>query len=521
MPFGNVKRQEFVKRWYCLGDEYANGDKSINERIDLACEKINLIIGTRGLIPAYPIYLINLLQNIESASQASFAGSQYGFLYESLINKSLSTVSNRYRNPGAINVDISVMSQLAFELLHEHITPPVFTGERLFSIGNEVSRTKKITINCDSLISRMLESRLIVEIENDSYRFTYPYIFYYFAGRYIAYHLNSSDVIEMREYMCRHLYNEVYGSILIFVCHFSNNQDLIEEIVLNAMMLLDVYEPFDFSQHSEFFNRARARIEEFLIPKRIGTDRDVEKNKMTKLEQQDEQGILDGYVQEPAEVTDEVAEQEKQIASVASAMHTMDVLGQILKNYPGDIDGELKLVIIEQIHQVGMKIMQLLFSTLVTYEDGLIRFLAERARGKKASLLQPEVEQRTMEMLICLFAGAALSMISKIAFCLNNESLLPAIDEAFSKHPCSSQQLADCDLRVNKLKKFSVEDVIGWNGRLHRDKDWLTSTILRSIVAYYLRYNHCSTETRKKLCSEFKFQYDDSFVAREWQKQLN
>ena len=153
MPFGNVKRQEFVKRWYCLGDEYANGDKSINERIDLACEKINLIIGTRGLIPAYPIYLINLLQNIESASQASFAGSQYGFLYESLINKSLSTVSNRYRNPGAINVDISVMSQLAFELLHEHITPPVFTGERLFSIGNEVSRTKKITINCDSISS--------------------------------------------------------------------------------------------------------------------------------------------------------------------------------------------------------------------------------------------------------------------------------------------------------------------------------------------------------------------------------
>ncbi len=521
MPFGNVKRQEFVKKWYCLGDEYANGERSTAERIDLACEKINLIIGNRGIIPAYPIYMINLLQNIESASHASFTGSQYGFLYESLINKSLSTISSRYRNPGDVNVDISVMSQLAFELLHARITPPAFSWEQLLAVGNEVSKAKKIMFNCDSLISKMLDSRLIIETEHGSYRFTYPYIFYYFAGRYIAYHLNLPTVVEMRDHMCQHLYNEVYGSILIFVCHFSNNQSLIEEIVLNAMLLLEAYEPFDFSQHSEFFNRARERIEQFLIPDRIGTDKDVETNKRLQLEQQDERGILDGCVQEPEEISEEVTDQERKLASIASAMHTMDVLGQILKNYPGDIDGDLKIEIIDQIHQVGMKIMQLLFSTIVTYEDGLIRFLAEKAKGKNKSLLQPEVEQRTMEMLICLFAGAARGMISKIAFSLNNESLLPAIDEAFSKNPCSSQQLADCDLRVNMLKRFSVDGVISWYEKLRQNKEWLIATILRSIVAYYLRYNHCSIETRKKLCSAFSFKYDDILIAREWQKQLN
>ena len=520
MPFGNVKRREFVKKWYCLGDEFANGERSITERIEQACEKINLIIGTKGIIPAYPIYLINLLQNIESASHASFAGSQYGFLYESLINKSLSTIGNRYKNPGDINIDISVMSQLAFDLLKEHITSLTFPKERLLAVGDDVSKAKKISINCDSLITKMLGARLIIETEKDNYRFTYPYIFYYLAGRYIAYHPELSAVVEMREHMCQHLYNEIYGSILIFVCHFSNNTELIEDIILNAMSLLEKYDPFDFSQHSEFFNRARARIEQFLVPDNIGADSDVEKNRLIQLEQQDEQGILNGYVQEPSDMSEEDAEQEGQLASVASAMHTMDVLGQILKNYPGDIDGGLKVEIIDQIHQVGMKIMQLLFSTIVTYEDGLIRFLAEKARGKNESSLQTEVEQRTMEMLICLFAGAARGMISKIAFSLNNESLLPAIDEAFSKNPCSSQRLADCDLRLNKLRKFSVDGVINWHGKLRQDREWLTATILSSIVAYYLRYNHCSTETRKRLCSEFAFKYDDIFIAREWQKQL-
>ena len=102
----------------------------------------------------------------------------------------------------------------------------------------------------------------------------------------------------------------------------------------------------------------------------------METNKRLQLEQQDERGILDGCVQEPEEISEEVTDQERKLASIASAMHTMDVLGQILKNYPGDIDGDLKIEIIDQIHQVGMKIMQLLFSTIVTYEDGLIRFFA-------------------------------------------------------------------------------------------------------------------------------------------------
>ena len=225
-------------------------------------------------------------------------------------------------------------------------------------------------------------------------------------------------------------------------------------------------------------------------------------------------------VHEPADMSEADAEKEQQLASIASAMRTMDVLGQILKNYPGDIDGKLKIEIIDQIHSVGMKIMQMLFSTIGTYEDGLIRFLAEKAKEKNESSLQPEVAQKTMEMLICLFAGAARGMISKIAFCLNCESLLPAIDEAFAKKPCSSQKLADCDLRLNKLRKFTVDSVVNWYDKLRQDREWLTSTILRSIVAYFLRYNHCSTETRKKLCSVFEFKYDDVFIAREWQKQL-
>ncbi len=98
LPFGNQKRRELVKKWYYLGDEYAQGDQQIELRIDQSCDEINMLLGSNnGIVPALPIYLINILQNIDSAATASYAGSQYGFLYESLIIKCLSTIGKNIK----------------------------------------------------------------------------------------------------------------------------------------------------------------------------------------------------------------------------------------------------------------------------------------------------------------------------------------------------------------------------------------------------------------------------------------
>lgn len=63
LNFGNQKRRELVKKWYSLGNEYAKRDRSIEERIDRTCERINTLLGSSGgIVPALPIYLINILQ---------------------------------------------------------------------------------------------------------------------------------------------------------------------------------------------------------------------------------------------------------------------------------------------------------------------------------------------------------------------------------------------------------------------------------------------------------------------------
>lgn len=179
LPFGNQKRRELIKKWYYLGNEYARGDAQIEERIDQTCDKIDMLLGSSsGIVPALPIYLIDILQNIDSIAPASYAGSQYGFLYESLINKCLSTIGKKYQNPGDINIDITVLSLLAFQMLKEWKRS--FSEVELLEVVSIFETRKKVAVNTGSIIEKMLTAKILKEVDTKRYIFRYPYIFYYF-----------------------------------------------------------------------------------------------------------------------------------------------------------------------------------------------------------------------------------------------------------------------------------------------------------------------------------------------------
>ena len=190
------------------------------------------------------------------------------------------------------------------------------------------------------------------------------------------------------------------------------------------------------------------------------------------------------------ELTDEMALKESTLASVSSAMRIMDVLGQVLRNYPGDIDGELKLQIIDEIHKLGMRTMEVLFSTMGILEEDLILYISEQAKKKVNPNIRAEVVQKTRDFLSVMMAGATRGMIHKIATCFQNEALLPAIRETFSSKSSLSQELILQDLNFNLLKRPDVESVLTFKNRLERNNEHFPRTILQSIVAQYLLNNH-------------------------------
>lgn len=499
--FGNSKRQELISKWYCLRNEYANGREQIDLKITSASEKINMLLGlSGGFIPAAPIHLINLLQNIDAVMPASFSGSQYGFLYDSLIQKSLSTIN--YTDSGALNIDISVLSALAFEMLRSGSA--TFSNENLYSVAQVFSARKKVHVDVILLLNNMCQSRLIEKLGSNTYKFRYPYIFYYFAGRYIAYSLRQPEVKDQISYMSQRLYNEKFGNIIIFVCHFANSIDVIDNILLAAYLSLEQYDVFDFDKHAEIFEKAQGIIDRLLSEKIVGTESDVEGNRKNHLEFKDKAGIQDGSISEASDISDEEAEKEKYLTSLFAAMRTLDVLGQIIKNYPGDIEGDVKISIIDEIHKLGMRITEALLSTIGYLEEDFIAYVIDYIREKKQLKESREIIHAAREMFAWLVAGMACGMIRKISSSLCNESLLVAVMEAFSTSTSISHKLILQDLHFNLLKKPNIEEAYQLAVELEKNRNTLFArAVLRSIVADYLTYNRCGYNVRAQLCARF------------------
>jgi energy-coupling factor transporter ATP-binding protein EcfA2 len=500
--FGNSKRYELIKKWYCLRDEYANGDSEVETRIFNSCERINLLLGSsNGFIPATPIYLINFLQNIDSVVPASFSGSQYGYLYDSLISKSLSAI--KHSNPGAFNIDINIMANLAFDMLR--MRSNTFSKTELFHISNAFSSQKKIYVNTEALLNNMLASRLIQDVGPNTFKFRYPYAFYYFSGRHIAYNLNKPEVKEQIDYMSQRLYNEKYGNIIIFVCHFANNIEIIESILLIAYTSLEKYDIFDYDKHTDLFDRAKGIMDNILNNSIVGTENDVESNCQNNLIMKDEIGIQDGSVHEPKNVSDEADEREKDLVSLSSAMRTIDVLGQIIMNYPGDIDGDLKITIIDEICNLGMRITEAMLSTIGLLERDFVEYLVEYVKEKKQISDTQEIIRVSQAIFSWLVAGITCGMIRKVSASLSNDALLIAVQETFALSSSISRKLILVDLQLNLLKKPNIHEVLQLADEFDKSiNTQFAGYVLRSIVSYYLKYNRCGHSIRAQLCNRFK-----------------
>lgn len=342
----------------------------------------------------------------------------------------------------------------------------------------------------------------------------YPYIFYFFCGRYIAYNFEDAKVQETVEYMSARLYNEIYGNIIIFVCHFANKSDVIDDVLLNAYDTLNNYTGFDFTKTNPVFMEIKDSVRA-LIPQTIASnDQDISVNKEKQLAKMDEIGVNDGRMIRGGEtIDDDVSEAEKDIAAIVASFKTIEVLGEILQNYPVGIDGKRKLEIIDEIHKLGMRSVQAVIITMGYLENGLVEYLYARATKESKQVNREEVIRATHRFINLLISGMARGMVHQVAVSLNSALLLQAATQALEGDDSISSKLVLLDLKLNCLNHFSFGEVQSLKKRLDAENEDVASGIVDSIVGQYLNYNKCDQSLRSKLCSLCGLSQQQALVA--------
>lgn len=518
MPLGNRKRKELIRRWYELDKDNFSAE-DIENRIDKSILLIDNLLGSGGsYVPSIPLIIITTLQN-NDATQSSFNGSKFGYLYETLILGNLSKKGFDITSAN-YNIEKNAISLLAFRMLYNKKTN--FTIEEFANIVDNIKQEFLIPIEPVSIINKFVTAELVCinPSYGDVYTFKYPYIYYYFAGNYIASNLNNSEVKHMVEYMSSRLYNEIYGNILIFVCHFSNNQDILDEILLNAYTTLESYTTFDFTKDNPFFEQIQSSINS-LVSKNVVSNDDVEANKNKKLKRMDDIGINDGSIsQMENSINDDISEQEQTMASISSALKILEVLGQILQNYPANISGKEKIETINTIHKLSMRSVQAMIDTLKFFEEDLVNYFVEKTNEQNKKYQREEVENATKLFISKLMTSMARGMVQQVATSINSEYLLPAATKTFSEDSSISSKLILTELKMNCLGKFELVEIRQLRDAFEKRDELLAIKILDSIVNHYLNYNKCDQRLRAQLCNLCGFA-ENKLLIENKKKELN
>lgn len=343
------------------------------------------------------------------------------------------------------------------------------------------------------------------------YRFRYPYMFYFFAGRYIAYNQQQELVQKMVEHMSSRLYNEDYGNIIIFVCHFANSQKVIEEILGNAYVTLENYQPFVFEKSNPLFDDIQSVIEA-LLPENVGSNEDVREHQSQKLRTMDAAGVMDGHVEEGRDTIDEEANMESDLVAVTASIKTLEVLGQILQNYPADIEGQLKVDIIAEIHCLGMRAVQAIVETMGYAEEGLVNAVIERAKEDNKNYSRDKIVRATRKFVTMLISGMVSGMVHMVASTMNSPFFLVAATEALANENTISSRLVLQELKMNHLKRPDVDALEKLNNELLKSNNRFAQFVLTNSVSNYLRYNQCDYKVRSRLCQTFKLSEKKSYL---------
>lgn len=500
-PFGNKKRKDYISKWYRLNNT-SDTEEAIEEKIEQAQHIINQFLGNgASFIPAFPLILIGILQNKDAFSQ-SIHMSKYGYLYESLINQSLASIEEYGSRPGLYNLDTEMLSELAYKILCCKNT--FITKADIETLSQMLCREKLLpAINVEQFINRMSSAKVFSKELSlgEGYKFNYPYIFYYFAAKYIANHLNDTKVQDLMEHMSSNLHNETYGNVVTFVCHFNSDQSVIDNVMVNAYGTLDDFTEFDYSKENPIFNEIKNAVRAF-IPKKISSNDNVESNKDEELQKMDKIGLNDGAVSRGEDyIDDTVSDEDKNFAAIVAALKTIEVLGQILQNYPADISGQNKVQIINEIHNLGMRSVEAIIETMGYLENDLIDVIYESSVKRKTDISRAEIESHVRMLMNVIVAGMARAMIHQIAKSLSSELLLPSVEVTYKDATTISTQLLMVDLKLNCLNVVNYNKIKQFRDLLENKNEYFAKGVLDSIVGRYLNYNKCDFRLRSRLCS--------------------
>ena len=384
-PLGHVKRNQLIEKWVLLGlDRYAVDENKFLETVKTLYNQIEGILG-KELLPSNPIFLLTLLQKMDSSIEAfDNAPTSYAALYQSLLYAALLRSGVPQEKLSGICAFLSGLSYQMYIKGQESIKYTT-TDEMIVSYSDyyDTYRSKHIfPYSKERLRDILLESQIWIERDMECYMFSYKYLYYYLTALELSDMLRVDKQEEAKQCiirMCESLHKSSNANVLIFLAYLDKSKTLLEEIRFTSLLPFEDLTPITLRREDELYKeleKLMLQLKEDVLKSNVDPHIHREEN----LKKEDENARVIKKAANRAPISPKVLEADANLRDYINSLLITRILGQIIKNQRDTLEIDDLTGLVEDAYTTTFRSVSFVTKMI---EDDYQEFVNEFSENKK------------------------------------------------------------------------------------------------------------------------------------------
>jgi hypothetical protein len=489
--FGHVNRNRLIFKWINLGCYDKIDENELQHKIYSSEKIINTIVG-KSFIPAYPIFLLTMLQTIEAGTPLGTHTSQYGYYYQFLISQALiKTIEH-----SEIDFYDNYLSEYAFFLFDNDLRElPIIEISKFHAF---YCKKYSIEKNLSKILENLVKTELFYLIDG-VYWIKYNYIFYYYAAKYLSNNLTKDGIKQTVIAISRRIYREEFANIMLFLTHLSKDPFILDLLITNASEIFSTILPIKFEDDTKAISSLIESLPKEIIESKSSEEAHDEILKMQdELEQleSDESKISKNQISPLKQCLYEDTRVIDIIAKLNYAFKTIEILGQIAKKYYASIDGDTKYKLTLETYNIGLRAINTFVSEIESDPQILLKELQRTIENKNVNM--EKLEKISTNLVVGISLLVSYGFIEKVASSIGSEDLSQTYDKILSDNPTNSIRLIDIAIKLDYFKGNPINYIKSMLPDLRKNQ--LAYILLRQFVVRYLYMFKIGIEQKSQFC---------------------
>jgi hypothetical protein len=187
------------------------------------------------------------------------------------------------------------------------------------------------------------------------------------------------------------------------------------------------------------------------------------------------------------------------------ALKNQQILGQILKNFPGSLEGETKIRIAQECYGLGLRALAAILDLIRNHQAAVIEDIRDFLSREKPGLAPEELTRRAKQSLGGVTYLIAYGLIKRISYSVGSPDLTETYERLMPLDPSIALSLVDTSIRLDHFAGFPEAETLALAERL--ENKLFAKSLLQHMVIQRFYIFPADYKLKQRVCARLGIPY--------------